>query len=284
EIKQGEEEPKYTFTAHKEAYDISFSKDNQLLVSSGKDGISLWIIDGENAGKNKGKIDAKKQNESIYSVDFQPNNTLVAYGRHDGSIGIWDWQQNQNKLSPIGNIRKSEDSRESVNLVRFSPDGTRFASVGDNGTIKIWDFEDSEKPQLLAEIIKGHESNDIRGFWLSSNNKILASSSSDNSIKIWKLEEVFKQYQNNQTIKQDDKTVTVLKGHTDSVNRVEISNDNKFIVSASEDGTVRVWDYNPSQIVKHPQLDKLYNSSCEFLRNYLKYSKSPDDEVKKLCL
>ncbi|MDJ0694177.1 hypothetical protein, partial [Mastigocoleus sp. MO_188.B34] len=83
---------------------------------------------------------------------------------------------------------------------------------------------------------------------------------------------------------QDDKTVTVLKGHTDSVNRVEISNDNKFIVSASEDGTVRVWDYNPSQIVKHPQLDKLYNSSCEFLRNYLKYSKSPDDEVKKLCL
>ncbi len=54
-------------------------------------------------------------------------------------------------------------------------------------------------------------------------------------------------------------------------------------VSASEDGTVKVWDYNPSKIVKNPQLDKLYNSSCDFLRDYLKYGTSPDNEVKKLC-
>jgi FOG: WD40 repeat len=35
----------------------------------------------------------------------------------------------------------------------------------------------------------------------------------------------------------------VLKGHTSCVNSVDISENNKFIVSGSKDKTVRVWDF-----------------------------------------
>ena len=33
-----------------------------------------------------------------------------------------------------------------------------------------------------------------------------------------------------------------LEGHSDSVTSLAVSNDNKFIVSGSLDGTIKIWD------------------------------------------
>ena len=41
---------------------------------------------------------------------------------------------------------------------------------------------------------------------------------------------------------QDKTQETVFQGHTDSVNSVAITSDNKYIVSGGNDNTVRIWN------------------------------------------
>ncbi len=75
-------------------------------------------------------------------------------------------------------------------------------------------------------MLKGHE-NKINSVIFSPEGKYLASASSDNTIKLWNVE--------------DKSEVATLKGHSKSVTSVIFSPDGKRLISSSQDYTIKLW-------------------------------------------
>lgn len=78
---------------------------------------------------------------------------------------------------------------------------------------------------LCERRLKGH-STGILGLRFSSDGQILASASSDQTVKLWRL---------------DGTELTTLKGHSATVWSVAFSPDNQLIASGSDDKTIKLW-------------------------------------------
>lgn len=82
-----------------------------------------------------------------------------------------------------------------------------------------------ERPDLVLQT--GHTGG-VAAVAFSPEDRYLASSSRDNTVKIWDLNKGFE--------------LRTLRGHTDSVNAVSFSPDGELLASGSADNTVKLWD------------------------------------------
>ncbi|KAL4933566.1 WD40 repeat domain-containing protein [Aspergillus undulatus] len=128
-----------------------------------------------------------------------------------------------------------EQHRNGVTCVAFHPVFTSLASGSEDFTIKIWDWELGECEKTLKGHIRAVSGLDYGG---PKGNTLLASCSSDLTIKLW---DPSKEYAN----------IRTLSGHDHSVSAVRFltSNEN-HLVSASRDGTLRIWDVSTGFCVK----------------------------------
>jgi WD40 repeat protein len=119
-----------------------------------------------------------------------------------------------------------------VDALSFSNDGRRLASSGqvvqDNMTeqrseVVVWDAADGKELHAL----RGHTGK-ILGLAFSPDNRRLASSSADGTVKVWDV--------------AGGKEVFTLRGHADQVTSVAFSPDGKRLASGSGDKTMKVWD------------------------------------------
>ncbi|RCI09569.1 hypothetical protein L249_3908 [Ophiocordyceps polyrhachis-furcata BCC 54312] len=132
-----------------------------------------------------------------------------------------------------------ESHRDIINCIAFHPTFTSIASGSDDSTIKIWDWELGE----LEQTIKGH-TRAVLGLDYGGPRgaALLASCSSDLSIKLWDPAD---QYKN----------IRTLSGHDHSVSAVRFipagaQSSGNLLVSASGDKTLRIWDTTTGYCLK----------------------------------
>ncbi|WP_427160026.1 WD40 repeat domain-containing protein [Aliinostoc sp. HNIBRCY26] len=110
------------------------------------------------------------------SVAFSPDSTKLAFGNFDNSVNIWDITTKQCYRTITGH-------NNWVWWVAFSPDGQTFATGSAvEKTIKLWDIQIGECLHTLQE----HQDM-LWAIAFSPDGKILASTSSDNTIKLWDI-------------------------------------------------------------------------------------------------
>ncbi|MDE0637425.1 MAG: WD40 repeat domain-containing protein [Candidatus Poribacteria bacterium] len=136
-------------------FDIAFSPEGHTVASVGWGGIDLWNANiGELAQsfpRDLGRI--------FLCVAFSPDGHILASGRDDRIIDLWDVDRVLLLNTLIGHEGDFKNGTSAVHDVVFSPDGHLLASAGGDGTVRLWEITPPEKvesPQLPKTLTTPH--------------------------------------------------------------------------------------------------------------------------------
>jgi WD40 repeat protein/energy-coupling factor transporter ATP-binding protein EcfA2 len=232
-------------------------KDNQqeLIVAGGEDGTVTWRDFQEKPLKTL--KNSKLHNNSIKSIDFNEDKTILATAASNGWVKLWDVSEMWNFLSAdqnwspaaITSIHHQCDIKEydlakegdkcSVNNVRFLPQINLLATTGDDGYVRLWTLQGKIFKTIPAHrgSIKSLNANPY-------NNQQFATAGEDGLAKLWDI---------NQT-----EPIAIFKGHQCnvkdtkkcSVNSVWFHPNKKQLATAGDDGTVRLWDFSGKELTE----------------------------------
>jgi WD40 repeat protein len=183
-------------------------------------------------------IDPQGHSAMIRDVMFTPDGKTLISVSLDKTIRVWDVVTGDLIKTLRGQIGDGEEGM--LNAGSFSPDGNTIA-VGGYGSggadyIQIFNLATSKQIGLLT----GH-TNVIIDLTFSQDGNWLASGSFDRTVRIWDVSETLILGGIGGGFLKNSPIVT-LEGHSDAVYGVAFSPDGKKLVSASLDGTLRLWE------------------------------------------
>lgn len=206
---------------------ITQSTDGKLLLAVEKDMSNIWKFDPSGEG-----IRYMAGMTAFYNVkhaSFSPNKDAVAiYSRDDYfiSMSVWDFKNHESRALGGGH--------GDVNAIAWTIDGKQLLLGNKEGEVIAWNFTSPLKDMEINKSWKAHEGNPISSLATSSDGKLIATASWDNTAKLWNT---------------DYEYLLTLHGHNMEINTVAFSPDNRFIVTASEDRTAKIWDTEGQLIV-----------------------------------
>jgi WD40 repeat protein len=140
---------------------LAFSSDSKILVSAcpAEDAplevLTLWDVE---SGKElrRVRVPLAYFSDPGVSAAVGPGGRLVALGREDGTIRLWDTFQGKELHRLIGTTSKSRLGR-TIASVALSPDGKQLASAGWDGTVRLWDTTSGKQLHLWRISVTGVE-------------------------------------------------------------------------------------------------------------------------------
>ncbi len=161
------------------------------------------------------------------SAAISPDNRRVVTGGIDDTVRVWSGQSGRR-------IHTLTEHAGNAVAVTFSPDGEFVASASTDGTGRVW----GTRNWGLSSILTGH-TNALTGISFSSDGEHVVTTGKDGTARVSHAE--------------SGDELFVLAGHRNWVKSAAFSGAAESpIVTASPDGSVRVWD-----AVFQPELEKL---------------------------
>jgi WD40 repeat protein len=196
-------------------------------------------------------------NGSVWALSFLPNGNDIVLGYEDGSVKIFNLDQ-QTVLKSLermnGTVWSADVSRDgnylivacddsmvtgwnlknyakafpfphptSTKAAVFSPDGSKLATGDRGSSIRVWDIA-AQIPVSLP----GHRGT-VHALAYNPDGTRLASAGSDGTARIWDP-------------KNPEGEPLLLAEHKGAVYSVTFSPDGKLLATTGWDGTVRIWD------------------------------------------
>ena len=167
---------------------------------------------------------------NVLSVAYSPDGNQIASSSSDEQVQVWE--------VATGSRRTFRTEIRRIKCVAFSPDGTQIAV--DIGLFNL--STGSFTPHTFA--VK------VNSIAFSADGRFLTLGSSGPACQIWDT--------------SSHQTIIRLVGHTDDVHSSAFFPDGKKIMSASKDGTIRVWNIElfEREEMDGWQMEKSWNGGC----------------------
>lgn len=251
--------------------EIIFSPDGKTIASASDDkAVKLWRL--------KGILPTLEG--ACFSIS--PDNKTIAIGNDEGIITLQRHDKTLQFTAHKGKIVK----------VIFNPTGNSIASIGADNQIKLWNLEGK-----LLKSWRGHSGNStlpynpIQDISFHPNGKTLVTVGGiDKQVNWWNLEgTLIKNWQDDNQVtsisfssdgilatagavvklwSQEGKLLQTLQGHIENITSMTFSRDGKYIVTASNDKTVKIWQTNGTLLQNLPHRNNVYSVAI-----------SPDNQI-----
>ncbi|KAG0279280.1 U3 snoRNP protein, partial [Linnemannia exigua] len=184
--------------------------------------------------------------DSIESVCYSPDGSLIATGSKDKSVRIWrladfDIYVTDGTGNTVGAFRILRGHDHTVTGVAFSPSGLRFASCSMDKTIRIINIKTWSLISTLDCAAP------VLAFAYSPDGQQLASCGQDADLRLWNTD--------------SGNTDHLLKGHVGTVFDVAYSPDGRRVGSCGSDGVVRLWNSDSGKLFDSLPGDR-YEANC----------------------
>jgi WD40 repeat protein len=173
----------------------------------------------------------RKDGDYVRSFAFSADGQRLALGLQNGTAEIW----NVKPPAPIKHLAAAEDQTTSL---RFSPDNRFLIGGSRDAGIFVWSVDSGKLLRTLERAgVAGHVS--TGGLAISDDSQLVATgpmqratSSGDvgreRRVQVWDMATGRQRF--------------LLSGHEENVNALLFTKDGRWIVSGSNDGTIRYWD------------------------------------------
>lgn len=235
--------------------DIAASRNGRQLASVSEDGtVLLWDIPG-------GQILELLTDGQVRSLAFSPDSELLALGRADGQISLW-------QASTQREVGQLTGHTGSVTTVTFSADGQRLLSGSADQTLILWDVI---RRQPVVELLRGHLGQ-VESVSFSPDGRLAASGSTvntwngaDNQVILWDV------------YTGQIKDRLALADRT-NVSSVVFSPDGQLLAVGQTDGYISLWTVQTGE--KLGLLPGAYQAGAAPTgRSTIKVAFSPDSRI-----
>ncbi|XP_051829724.1 WD repeat-containing protein 88 [Antechinus flavipes] len=218
-------------------------------------------------------IDAKNGNVITYVKDhhvkpittccFNPDSLRIASASSNLDMKIWDISAKATLLT----IHNAHSNIIADCCFTFS--GHFLCTAAWDKTLKIWDVNTGgfRNEGACVTLMEGHEGS-VSSCFFTSDASLVVSGSYDKIVNVWDVAGGYRK--------------CTLKGHGDWVMDVEISKNQKWVISASKDTSLRLWNIeNVDQIplfVEYRRSHGFYRIQCEKCKRPFSLPQAEDEE------
>ena len=208
-----------TFKNPSEFYSAVFTPDGRTLIAApADDTLRVWDVA---SGRSLQTVRGTSRTQVAVNTAISSDGRYLVSGSVDKVMKVWE-------VSTWREVRSLVGHAESIDAVAITPNGTHVASVCRDGYVRVFEVSSGREvwrfdhPKAVSLFL---------GIAFSQDGKYLAVASPDvrtYAVNLWNVE--------NGTL------AARLEGHRQSVRSILFTRDRRFVLTGSEDTTVKEWD------------------------------------------